>query len=50
MPCHRCCSTACALRTYFLRWSHDVSGYFALCDNCVEDYLIYVVEEDEDDE
>lgn len=48
--CSRCNTASANLTTYFLRWAHDVFGYFAMCDNCVENYQEYIVEDDESDE
>jgi hypothetical protein len=31
-----------------MRWDWDVCGYFNMCDECIEIYIQYVVEEAED--
>jgi hypothetical protein len=51
MPCPcKCarCESVGEFEMYFMRWDWDVSGYFAMCEECVENYALYVVEEAED--
>lgn len=45
--CARCESVG-EFEMYYMRWDWDVCGYFNMCEECLENYAQYIVEEADD--